>query len=196
VGGATLTPQGGVIFVPDRLGNTQGSFQTPSSSYAQAPVGIYFPGTSFSITMWLNIANLSSRALFDFCISGGSDNIVLTSNTGGTPNSFWQIYNGGSSSYVAVPVFTPGVWYHLALTYNISSLTVYVYLNGNLTMSAGSQVAIRNVTRIYNYFGYSSFGTTTFGNYMFDEIKIHGRALTAQEVLNDYAYNQSYIVFL
>jgi hypothetical protein len=87
--------------------------------------------------------------------------------------------------------FTLNAWNHLAIAYDMPSLTTSVFVNGVLSASAGGQVQVRNVTRTSNYFGYSG----TYVNMMYDEIKFHGRALTAQEVLNDFNYNNSYITF-
>jgi hypothetical protein len=52
--------------------------------------------------------------------------------------------------------------------------------------------ALRNVTRSDNFFGGCS--RDTYQNAWFDEIKIHNRSLTHQEILNDMNYNRSYIV--
>jgi hypothetical protein len=148
VGGATLSPQGGVVFVSDRLGNAQGSFQTTSGSYVTAPAGIYFPGSSFSITMWVSVPSTGgvSKTLFDFSNGAGADNIMFINNNVGVSCSYTtyvQITSANSGSSVCVPPpFTTGLWYHLAITYNISSLTGTVYLNGNSIATAGSQKVV------------------------------------------------------
>jgi hypothetical protein len=202
VAAANLTPQGGVILVVDRLGNSQGSFQTPSNSYAQAPSSLYFASGSFSMTMWLQNQNSGTqKPLFEFANGPGVDTVGLTSVTpsGGTCNpspSYLELRNTGGSYSLACSSasFTNGAWYHLAVVLNQTSLTSYIYVNGALASTTGSQLAIPNVTRANNYFGNSAYNN--YGNWMFDEIKIHGRALTAQEVLSDFNKNQTYLTFV
>jgi hypothetical protein len=193
-----LTQNGSVSLIADRLGNAIGSFQTVSNSFATAPPGYYFTSGSFSITMWVNIVNSSSVVLFDFGNGDPADNVdMVTNQPGYCPSvAFFQVYSNSSGNFTCFPSALPvGVWLHLAFTYNITSLTASAYVNGNLTVSAGSQYTIRNVTRNSNNFGANSLGEFP-GNYKFDEIKFHSRVLSAQEVLNDFAYNQSYVLFV
>jgi hypothetical protein len=202
VSGQNLSPVGGVTLVTDRLGNSQGSFQTPSNSYAQAPSGLYFASGSFSMTMWLQNQNSGTqKSLFGFCNGGGTDDVVFVSNIaqGSTCNTYSSYYQfdttGGAYSLAcSTASFTNGAWYHLALVSNASSNTNYIYVNGALVTTAGSQLTLRNVTRTSNYFG--TDGWNNYGNRMLDEIKIHGRVLTAQEVLNDFNKTQTYLTYV
>jgi hypothetical protein len=82
----------------------------------------------------------------------------------------------------------------LAVTYNVSSLSGKLYVNGNQTVSTSGLGQVENVTRVNNYFGHSNFAK--YGDVMFDEIKFHGRALSALEIWNDKLNNQSYISFV
>jgi predicted metal-binding membrane protein len=191
VGGMSLTPVGGVISVSDRWNNSNSSFETASSSYAQAPAGNYFRGTSFSLTMWIKIAFTQSHApLMDFANGADNNNIFLSTNT--NPRLWMSVFSGGVNTDTAHALpFPVGSWMHLAVTYDGNSLTGKIYINSNLTVSAGGQYQFQNVTRLYNYFGCNNYAQ--YGDVLYDEMKFHSRVLTAQEVLNDMINNQSYI---
>jgi hypothetical protein len=197
-----LSPVGGVTLVTDRLTNSQGSFQTPSNSYAQAPSGLYFASGSFTITMWLQNQNSGNyKSLFGFSSGVGTDDVAFITNLPGggycSPYPSYMQFDttgGAYSQACSTASFTNGLWYHVAFVGNNTSLTSYIYVNGTLVTTAGSQLALRNVTRTFNYFGKDGFGN--YGNWLFDEIKFHGRALTAQEVLNDFNKNQTYLIYV
>jgi hypothetical protein len=187
VGGGVLTPINAVSLVSDRLGNVKGAFQTLSSSYAQAPSGIYFPGSSFSITMWI-MAVTVPYGFMDFGNGASNDNLILL---------LQRVYLYSANINTAINYPTPlstNAWMHYAITYNSSGLICKVYVNGAIIATATGQSLLRNVTRVSNYFGRDSWGY--FANVAFDEVKIHSRALSAQEVLNDAVNNQSYISFI
>jgi hypothetical protein len=188
VAGGSLTLPGTAALVADRFGNANGSFQVASTP-ATAAAAIYFPGASFSITFWLVSLGSSSMPIIDFGNGGNSDDIYFVINNPNVCSSYstyFQLLQSSSQTFVCSSfTFSTSVWYHVALTYNLSSLSGYVYVNGVLkTSNLGGMGSVRNVTRSSNYFG---------RNCILDDIKFHSRILTAQEVLNDYVYNQSYI---
>jgi hypothetical protein len=193
VGGMSLTPMGSVASISDRFNNSNSSFETVSSSYAQAPAGTYFPGTSFSVTMWIKIPLAQSySAVWDFGNGANSNNIFFSISTNG---GVMSVFSGATPTSISqTSPFPMGSWMHLSATYNVSSLTSKIYVNGNQTQSSPSQAQLQNVTRLYNFFGHNSWGHSD--DVLFDEIKFHGRVLTAQEVWNDMINNQSYISFV
>jgi hypothetical protein len=65
------------------------------------------------------------------------------------------------------------------------------YVNGTL-LGSRTTADLRSVTRTQNFFGCSRWWNYRDAN--FDEIKIHSRALSFQEILADYSYNKSYMV--
>jgi hypothetical protein len=201
VGGRDLSVIGSVTQGNDRLNNLQASFQTSPNNYAQAPAGLYFTTGSFSITMWIqsSVNNAYQTPLFEFSNGASSDNVHFDANIYGegcASGAYFQIFSGSSDSKVCtIFAFTVGMWYHISVTYNVTSLTGKIYVNGVLT-GAGTLNQIQNLTRSQNYFGKNVWAVNQFGNLMFDEIKFHGRVLSAAEVLGDYAYNKSYIAFV
>jgi hypothetical protein len=208
ISGRNLQPLSGVTLGTDRLGkDTQGAFQTygSSTSYVTAPAGNYFSSGSFTITVWVNWMFNSGtlmQPLFDFNSAFGTDDIYFQINQAGscpTSNSWAQIFGGAAGTTCATvcptsEMFTTtGVWTHLTLAYDSASQWACIYKNGNLAVcSFVGQV--RNVSRVNNYFGYSSWNY--FSYVKLDEIKFHSRLLNATEVMSDYTYNKSYISFV
>jgi hypothetical protein len=194
VGGMSLTKVGSVALVADRLGNALGAFQTVSNSYAQAPAGNYFNTGSFSITIWTNKMDTIGQVWMDFANGQASDNVILVSNHPSVCSYAISLeaYNTGYSLYCSGLLSTVGAWTHVAATYNLTSQVGSVYVNG-LFVGSGTGL-VRNLTRLYNYFGHDAWNG--FANLQFDEIKFHGRVLTAQEVLADFYNNASYISFI
>jgi hypothetical protein len=199
VGGDDLKSNGAAFAnVADRLANANGAFQTAgAASYAYAPTDFYFKGSSFSITMWVNMPITAQKVLMDFSNSVSGNNVIIATNTAGTCTSkaFMQVFNNAVSSTTCSSASgATNTWYHLATTYNILTLTSTIYVNGVLIGSTGTQQQVRNVSRNNNYFGRDSAGN--HGNFRFDEIKFHSRELSAAEVSSDYANNRSYIWFI
>jgi hypothetical protein len=198
ISGMDLTTTGGVTLVADRLGtDSTGAFLTDGTTgYASAPSGVYFPGASFSMTLWVKLVS-QSITMFDFAVGNSNDNIHFVTNYAGacTSNTFLALFSGSMSSNVCQPSdFTVGVWTHVAITYDYSAATAKLYLNGAESVSAGSQKLISSVTRTSNYFGHDTY--SNFGNWQFDEIKIHSRVLTAAEISYEYSSVNTYITFV
>ena len=82
--------------------------------------------------------------------------------------------------YVGSTTLQPNVWYHVAFTYDGTNGVIYLNSNvdasGTTTVSSGSGSA---------YIGQCPHDTHRF-NGTIDEVKIYNRALSAEEILNDY----------
>jgi hypothetical protein len=76
-----------------------------------------------------------------------------------------------------------GTWYHLAMVYSGTVGTLYVNCTVSGTFNSFSDSSTINVTRLYNYFGYSPFWLT--GDLQLDEIKLYNKALTQSQVQLD-----------
>jgi hypothetical protein len=143
--------------------------------------------------MWLSAGGTSSGALFDVSNGNSVDNIHFLTNIGlnstecPTGRSFFEVKSSSGATTTACPAtvasWTVGAWFHFAVTYSSATLTSSIYVNGVLQGSAGSQLKIANVSRAYCWFGTDAWGNRL--DFVFDEIKFHDRALSAQEILND-----------
>jgi hypothetical protein len=80
-------------------------------------------------------------------------------------------------------VVPTGTSYHVAMVYSGTIGTLYVNgaVSGSITSFPNSSTI--NVTRVYNYFGYSPFWG--FGDVQLDEIKLYNKALTQSQVQLD-----------
>jgi hypothetical protein len=184
IAGKDLTANGGVTLVTDHTGSdTSGAFQTDGSTgYASAPSGIYFPAASFSITLWAYQIT-TSFTMFDFTVDSANDHVEYTTSYPSfcSTGSMVHLYSGGvANNFCTTSQFPTGVWTHLAITYDYSTTTVTLYING-VSVDSANSLNIRGVTRTINYFGRDSYNN--WGNWKLDEIKIHSRVLTATEVL-------------
>jgi hypothetical protein len=196
ISAANLVP-GCSTLLSDRFGNANGAFSTASSCRVTAPTFNYFNGAGpFSITMWLYMNSASQRGIMDFTYNINDDIVISAFSTtfcsSPATKLGWSVYQGGSGSSVCLtPSISTAVWTHVAVTY--SSGTQCVYLNGGGGCVYTGRM-INSYSRNYNYFGYNTWGQ--YGSYGMDEIKFHGRVLSAAEIASDRAYGQSYISYV
>jgi hypothetical protein len=190
---------GTTVLATDRLGTASGAFRSISGSSATAPVFNYFSGgaASFSITLWCSLQTAGGQAILDFSYNS-ADDVTLSYGDATfsctTTQVGFAVCNAATCSTVcASTAMTVGVWYHLAATYNWATATSCFYVNGVGSCFAGQQSLVSYV-RNTNTFGTNTWGES--GDFLFDEVKFHGRVLTSAEVLADRAYNKSYITLV
>ena len=160
-------------FVHDRF-----CFQNKAISLADKygslnlPTGIYF-STDFTISAWINLKSINKNNYFgNFILQiGGRGNFVIFY----VRNSCLGI-QVESSSLESTPIIQLNQWYHVAVTLQDTSASLYV--NGVLVKS-GTCNKPPNVTRFANCIG-------CVGRIIIDEFKIYQGALTANDVFNDY----------
>jgi hypothetical protein len=95
-----------------------------------------------------------------------------------------EIVSGSIGTYFrGSTVVSTGLWYHVAFVHSGTTLTLYV--NGAVSGSrtGGAPSSLMNITRLYNYFGYSESGW--IGNVLLDEIKLYNKALTQAQIQLD-----------
>jgi len=82
-------------------------------------------------------------------------------------------------------------WYHVAFVLNETIGSIYV--NGILAINC-TNFAPNNVQRTNNYIGKSNWGYPN-ANAIYDEIKIYQGAMSQANVVNDYSYSSSKLIF-
>jgi hypothetical protein len=172
-------------FVPDRYGNPTGAIGVRDAySHWTAAADVYFAG-DFSTTFWSKYYTLVQwMRILDFANGPGSDNVLIALKSG----SLYcvAVYTNSPSppltttSPVAVPA---NVWVHVAFV--LSGTNMRIYQNGTLVNTATS-LPPTNVIRTYAYIGKSLWSSNPNINGDIDDLKIFNRAITAQEVLNDF----------
>lgn len=180
------TVYGGVTPATDRFGNASGAMKLDGfSGYVDAPDGVYFNGSNFTVTAWIKTAsNGNSARVFDFANGQANNNVLLTytSGTNGMPSA--TVYNGTTlPGYIfSTATQTPlNQWAHLALTF--SSGIGSIYINGS-RVAQGNMAAPQNVLRTLNYIGRSQWVVDAYADATFDDFRIYNRALTTNELMS------------
>lgn len=143
-----------------------------TSGYAQLGANS-IPGTSAAVTIsaWVNFTNV-----------GGNQNMVVLSGGGnylqlGIRAGVFTAWPAGAGTTVSGPAAATGTWYHVAYTYDGSSVdTIYVNgvaYTGTFTHQGGATTAV--------YLGtYSPTSELLAGS--LDDVRIYNVALTASQV--------------
>jgi hypothetical protein len=177
------TLSGGVTPVADRFGNSEGALQfNGTNGHIDVPDGVYFDGSSFSVSAWINKqANNNFSRLFDFGNGQQNNNILafLTSGTNG--RSGVQNYSTNSAQATTVtPSAQPlNQWFHFAYVWETGLARIFI--NG-VQVIQGVQNAPVNVLRTLNYIGRSNWPNDAYANARFDDFRIYNRAITPVEI--------------
>lgn len=145
-----------------------------------------FPGPSTAITMmaWIKPLNLpagSTRVAMGFFDTGGNTDVAIFTERGdfGNPNVLQcDLRIGGSLNAVHGPALTVGTWVHVAITFD--GTTVRLYVNGSLftsssvsgTLSTGDKLVVAG-TDPFNTYG---------SDVTMDDARVFGTALDATHI--------------
>jgi Concanavalin A-like lectin/glucanases superfamily/Pro-kumamolisin, activation domain/Reelin subrepeat B/Immunoglobulin domain/HYR domain/Viral BACON domain len=179
------TMQGGVTFAPGRVGQAFGFNGT--NSYIEVPSSPALKPTGpFTVEGWVNYDGFTgpngggiitkgqdAEAAMDWALGVGPAREL---RPGVMASGYWVTY--GCASTLA-----PGVWYHVAMVYDGSS--VRVYLNGLLDGSAGASGAVQASDYALRIGAYAPVNGTANKSYLLgriDELSLYGRALSAAEI--------------
>lgn len=157
---------------------------------ATFPSGIYLKLSGFSIMFWVkNLLNIESAEFMRFGVSNNQD-LFMFYIPHHNKERFLLVIRDGSldtslKSYTEIldssTVF--GKWVHFAFTFTSTGKIGKFYLNG-LEMTSepylGMREAERNLNRINNV------------KAVLDELKIFGRTLSSDEIVNEMSKNQLY----
>jgi hypothetical protein len=158
-----------------------------NSGYCKVPAGVYF-NSPFTIITWAYLIKISLWArLLDFGNGASNDNVLFALCVGNSTSPQLQIYKGSNPKQVVNPNCTLNLkeWTHLAGVYNGSHLLLY--FNGSLCAAASTTQTPSNVTRRFNYIGHSNWNDQDLISYL-DDIKIYNRALSSNEIRQDYFF--------
>ncbi|MDR3572207.1 MAG: LamG domain-containing protein [Candidatus Pacebacteria bacterium] len=160
-------------YSPGKVGPWMGTFNGNTyitSSYAS------IWSNPFTITMWINPSNLSGYH-FIFTLSNSYTSYqTVDIHTNGQTLSF--SFNDGD-----VPSFSSmstSQWYFIAATYNPSTLTRSLYVNGAFANSYTSGSSLSIPANGPTYIGCRWDGYNFSG--LMDDVRIYGRALSAAEI--------------
>ena len=152
-----------------------------TNQYAKVPYSpsLNLNSSSFTAELWVKVNNDSSK---DISISQGdgtgTGRTWLAIDTDGTVYSYY----GGTKLNSGYQI-TSDAWYHLALTYDYSTQTQKIFIDGNEKNS--QTIAGQSANGDYLFGVNKNFGSNFNG--LIDEIRFSNTALTADEL----GYNQS-----
>jgi hypothetical protein len=173
---------GGTSYVNDRHDNLFSAIQlNGTNGHIVVPQGTWFDETPFTFATWIKPVSYNNWSrILDFGAGPGNDNIILALSNGTSGNLFGSIRNGttqvGSVSGSALPL---NKWSHVALTYDGTSVAIYI--NGNLNAKASTTV-IRLINRTNCYIGRSAWTADAYTNAAFDDFMVWNRLLTESEI--------------
>lgn len=189
VPGTNIAANGSVGLGPDRFGNPTGAIYM-NNGYYEIPNGVYFGG-NFTILTWIKLISASQNTrLFDFSNGPSIDGITLrlVDQLSKPTPAFSFFHSSGVTTAISNFIFNLNQWYHVAGV--IDGLNAFIYVNGTLQGYQNGSRLLPYKNRTKCYFGRSIFYPwgDADANAYFDEIKIYQRALTQQEILNDFYF--------
>jgi len=148
-----------------------------------------FAGTAgFTVDFWVKPTAATGqyrRLVSKEKSSGGGWSVHLASTAGTPPNRFVFLREdaGGSERASSSSAAVPGTWYHVAATYD--GTTMKIYINGVLEDSNASSRSVPATTGMPLVLGGTSdLSKNTQGT--LDEVAIYPSALTATQVVAHY----------
>lgn len=159
-------------------------------SWLVSDPGGAFSTQTFSVQVWVNFGDLSGRGVCDLTVVDKS-----TTNSGDYRNYSIHLGWNGSSHYVyghfvnaadysttvSAALATVGVWHHLVLTFDASTMLMCLYVDGSL---AGSLTTSTVPNLSATYFGSITGGYNYGQSYdnTLDEVFIWNVALSSSDV--------------
>lgn len=154
-----------------------------SGTYPTLRPGVYFNGGDFTVTMWVNAQGNSHWArFFDFGNNTSNNVIFGLKDTGLYPA---LVFSGGE--IVSDTEITTGSWSHLTVTYNHTTHSAKMYMDG-VVVATGTFNPPDNVTRNNCYLGKSNWGNSLdplLLGYL-GKFELFNTTMSDAEVLADY----------
>jgi arabinan endo-1,5-alpha-L-arabinosidase len=182
------------IWANDRFDSPLSSMRiTDSTNYLMAPPRVYFSG-DLTVTVWAKPNGFRGWGrIIDFGNGQEQDNIIFSVNNGNANSPAFvvriidQVYHFDSPRPIPL-----NQWSFLAAT--LSGTTLKIFINGIQTNIITDAYIPRNVLRSVNYIGKSHWVADAYANADFDELKIHNRALSQQEIIDTMRLNYPYLI--
>ena len=163
-----------------------GKFSGSSGSYIQTGYTA-LPGTSASISLWVNINAYTSYGGFAIDSTGTGAQARFTLGQGNTAGKLWVSVGNGSTSWydettVSISSYGLGNWFHLVGT--VDGTTVKIYINESLIHTFTSSVSYIGGGQHTYYLG--GWGNSLLLNGKLDQIRFFNKEISASEVTKLY----------
>jgi hypothetical protein len=153
---------------------------------------------------WINPTSLNVALIFEYeriLDSGSGNDVGIQFGVGSAPEAGDLVCNlkdTGNVDHIfhsTLGIIVPGIWQHVALTYDEESGTATFYRNGIQVGSANlgrfvAQTSFTNFLTARTYFNSVASPNAAFSGGM-DELSLYGRALTSNEIASIYAVGSS-----
>ena len=157
-----------------------------SNDYINVPYSAEIGSSSFTCSAWVyNILSLNARR--NVVSRENTNNWVFANGYTANKLNFW-IYRGGWSTLVSNTTLSSSVWYYYTVSYDYSSNTQYIYINGefdNSTTWTGAKMSVDTNRLQIGKQANTDTISSAFGGYI-SSVSMYNRALTASEVLQNY----------
>ena len=174
--GHTVTLHNGASFDTDGI-----SFDYTQSQYADFPPTSMF-GENMTAIGWVYVRTVQTWArLFDFGNGSGGVNVILSVDSNG--QNLPCLSTDGEDNIYSATQLPLNQWVQLAAVQ--ASTTGTIYINGQ-RVATGTNNAIANTTRNFNYIGRSNWGSDHYLDGKVASLRIYNRAFASSEILADY----------
>lgn len=188
------TAQGGLTYTAGKSGNA--FVGNGTSAFVQMPNNSTNFTGSFSVSMWVNLANVSTSQYLLSNYSGGGANgygwlvYMSPSINVGNKSIVFDIRDGNNIGQVnTIQTISTSTWYHVAVTREVGQ-PLKIYWNG---VDTGAGYSLGNVSNIPTYPSTQECSilkvSTGYANSTADELYIYSKVLIPSEVTE--LYNSS-----
>ena len=147
-----------------------------------------FPSTSFSVSFWVNLANITSgnySLVSNYANDGVNRGWIVGSLTSG--KLYFGIYAPSIQETVTSATIAINTWYHVTCVYTPNQPTK-TYINGTLDSTSSTSYNPSYVTTHYPSIGASKYNSSDVQQYVsngtkIDAVNVWTKELTADEVL-------------
>ena len=185
VGCSDMSQGQSTFFTADRKSTARAALSL-NFGYTTVPSDVYFTNV-FTFTAWVyQDAAGNFASILEFNNGPSNDAIILTS-TGNVHYAPQLAMCNGPQTVLVMQLQNPLAmlqWSFIAFTSD--GFNVVIYVNGQWTMQSNAQVMPRNITRMNNCFGKSSWPSDGFSKAVLDDLRLYDRCLTAAEILTLY----------
>jgi len=154
-----------------------------SSQYLKTSTSSLFNLTNITCCCWITTTTTSPswQSAFSYNISGTSNTIYGVGLYQGKPATEVSQSSGTFTNLISSAAVTTNTWYHIAMSYNGSTLILYV--NGVQNSTQSVSYTLPSTTNYLTIGGDNSNGTiANFLNGSAEDARIYNRVLSANEV--------------